>query len=61
MGYLTLSLVPRPARELFHLQFGKAGVDYGVNVRFPAPVSEAIRIRGTATFLDLRPTPTATS
>jgi|SRR5882757_491146 len=49
-GYLTLSLIPILAREVFDLPFARARVNYGLNkVRFPAPslVGSVVRLRST--------------
>jgi acyl dehydratase len=55
-GFLTLSLIPRFARELYRLNFGTARINYGLGkVRFPAPVPVGSRLRATATFIELRP------
>jgi acyl dehydratase len=53
-GYLTLSLVPRIANELFDLATEGAKLNYGVNkVRFPHPVPVGSRVRGTVTVADV--------
>lgn len=45
-GYLTLSLVPVLASQLFHIDHMGAKLNYGVNkVRFPAPLLVGKRIR----------------
>ncbi|WP_194903597.1 MaoC family dehydratase [Catenulispora rubra] len=55
-GFLTLSLIPQFARELYRLDFGTARINYGLGqVRFPAPVPVGSRLRATATFTELRP------
>ncbi len=57
-GYLTLSLVPRIAGELFDLATDGAKLNYGVNkVRFPHPVPVGSRIRGTVTIADVSDVP----
>ena len=57
-GYLTLSLVPRIAAELFDLETEGAKLNYGVNkVRFPHPVPVGLRIRGTVTIAELTEIP----
>ncbi|WP_028849493.1 MaoC family dehydratase [Thermocrispum municipale] len=54
-GYLTLSLIPQFAGQLFRLNFGSARLNYGLNkVRFPAPVPVDARVRATAEFVELR-------
>ena len=56
-GYLTLSLIPMFAGQLFQLEFGSARLNYGLNkVRFPAPVPVNSRLRATAELAELRPT-----
>ncbi|KFZ77040.1 enoyl-CoA hydratase [Amycolatopsis sp. MJM2582] len=55
-GFLTLSLIPRFAKELYRLDFGTARINYGLGkVRFPAPVPVGSRLRASATFTDLQP------
>ena len=45
-GYLTLSLLPVLAAELFHVDHMGAKLNYGVNkVRFPNPVRVGKRVR----------------
>ena len=57
-GYLTLSLVPRIAAELFDLDTSGAKLNYGVNkVRFPHPVPVGSRIRGTVTIAEVTDVP----
>ncbi len=57
-GYLTLSLVPLIASQLFHLDTMGAKLNYGVNkVRFPNPVPVGSRIRGTATIAEVTDVP----
>jgi acyl dehydratase len=53
-GYLTLSLIPQFAQQLFALDFGNARINYGSNkVRFPSPVPVGSRLRATATVTDV--------
>ena len=48
-GYLTLSLVPMLAAQLFHIDTMGAKLNYGVNkVRFPHPVLVGSRVRAHA-------------
>jgi acyl dehydratase len=48
-GYLTVSLIPRLATEIFDVRGLRMAVDYGSNkVRFPAPVPADSRIRASA-------------
>ena len=57
-GYLTLSLVPMLAAQLFHIDTMGAKLNYGVNkVRFPHPVPVGSRIRGTVTIADVSDVP----
>jgi acyl dehydratase len=45
-GYLTLSLIPRFAAQVFRLQLEAATLNYGLDrVRFPAPVLTGSRVR----------------
>lgn len=53
-GYLTLSLIPVLARQIFDLPFARARINYGVNkVRFPAPLPVGSVVRLRSTFVDL--------
>jgi acyl dehydratase len=53
-GYLTLSLVPMLAAQLFHIDTMGAKLNYGVNkVRFPHPVPVGSRIRARATIAEV--------
>ena len=50
-GYLTLSLVPMFAAQIFSLETPGAKLNYGVNkVRFPSPVRVGSRVRCTASL-----------
>jgi acyl dehydratase len=50
-GYLTLSLVPFLASQVFALETSGAKLNYGVNkVRFPQPVRVGSRIRSRVTM-----------
>ena len=50
-GFLTLSLIPVFAQQIFDLQFGAAKLNYGCDaVRFTNPVLVGSRVRATATF-----------
>jgi len=50
-GYLTLSLVPQFAAQIFSLETPGARLNYGVNkVRFPNPLKVGSRIRCTASL-----------
>ncbi len=60
-GYLTLSLVPRFAGEVFAIETPGPRLNYGVNkVRFPAPVPVGSRLRGTATITGVTDVPAGT-
>ena len=57
-GYLTLSLIPRFAPELFEISTPGARLNYGVNrVRFPSPVRVGSRIRATARIVEVSDVP----
>lgn len=46
-GYLTLSLVPKVAQNVWKVEGMSMGVNYGLNrCRFPAPVPSGSKIRG---------------
>lgn len=50
-GYLTLSLLPVFAEQIYSVKSVIMGVNYGANkVRFPNPVPVGSRVRGTATL-----------
>ena len=58
-GYLTLSLIPHFASQIFSLETPGARLNYGVNkVRFPNPVKVGSRIRCTATLGEVTDLPT---
>lgn len=55
-GYLTLSLIPMLAGEVYRLNGIKMGINYGSNkVRFPTPVRVGARVRGVITLQSLEP------
>jgi acyl dehydratase len=57
-GYLTLSLIPYFARQLYSLDFAAARLNYGLNkARFPSPVPVGSALRGTATVVDVHDEP----
>jgi acyl dehydratase len=57
-GYLTLSLIPRFAPELFEISTPGARLNYGVNkVRFPSPVRVGSRIRAAARIVEVSDVP----
>ena len=56
-GYLTLSLVPLFAAEVYSIEGVRLAVNYGCNkVRFPAPVRVGSRLRGSVTLDSVTPT-----
>ncbi len=57
-GFLTLSLVPMLAWEVYAVEGISAGINYGANkVRFPAPVPVNSRVRAGVQFVSLTQTP----
>jgi acyl dehydratase len=53
-GYLTLSLIPYFAQQLYSLDFATARINYGLNkVRFPSIVPVGSALHGSATVLDV--------
>jgi len=53
-GYLTLSLIPKLAWQIYTVEGLRMGVNYGANkVRFPAPVPVGSRIRAGAELVEL--------
>jgi acyl dehydratase len=55
-GYLTLSLLPKLASQLFVIEHRGAKLNYGVNkVRFPAPVKVGSKIRAQVTIGAVEP------
>ncbi|MCZ7374812.1 MaoC family dehydratase [Micromonospora sp. WMMC250] len=55
-GYLTLSLLPTLAGQLYRVDGVTMGVNYGLNrVRFPAPVRVGTAVRATATIAEVTP------
>jgi len=57
-GYLTLSLIPVMAAELFTVQGVRMSVNYGSGkVRFPAPVPAGARVRDNATLVEVEEVP----
>ncbi|MFD0689372.1 MaoC family dehydratase [Actinomadura fibrosa] len=53
-GYLTLSLIPMLAGEIYRVEGLRMGVNYGANkVRFPAPVPVGSRVRAGAELLSV--------
>lgn len=57
-GFLTLSLIPSFAVQIFALSLGGARLNYGLDgARFPTPVRVGSRVRGRATITDVAETP----
>ena len=57
-GYLTLSLIPYFAPQLYEVRTPGARLNYGVNkVRFPSPVRVGARIRASAVLLEVADVP----
>jgi acyl dehydratase len=57
-GYLTLSLIPVLAKDIYRVENVTMVVNYGLNkVRFPAPVKVGSRVRGTAELIDITDVP----
>jgi acyl dehydratase len=55
-GYLTLSLLPLLAKDLYRVEGAKMGINYGLNrVRFPAPVPVGASIRVAGEILSVEP------
>ncbi|KOX09894.1 MaoC family dehydratase [Micromonospora profundi] len=53
-GYLTLSLLPALAGQLYRVEGIAMGVNYGLNrVRFPAPLRVGTAVRATATIAEV--------
>ncbi|NRQ48776.1 MaoC family dehydratase [Aeromicrobium stalagmiti] len=54
-GYLTLSLLPAFASQIYDIQGLAFGMNYGANkVRFPSPVPVDSRLRATATLVETK-------
>lgn len=57
-GYLTLSLLPLLAGDIFTVEGPKLVINYGLNkVRFPSPVPVGSRVRADATITSVEDTP----
>ena len=55
-GYLTLSLVPKLAWEVYTVEGITMGVNYGANkVRFPSPVKVDSRVRAGVELVSMTP------
>jgi len=60
-GYLTLSLLPLLAKDIYQVDGLAMGVNYGANkIRFPAPVPVGSRLRATATLTSVTDIPVGT-
>ncbi|MEU6134849.1 MaoC family dehydratase [Nocardioides sp. NPDC047086] len=60
-GYLTLSMLPAFAGELYTIEAGSARLNYGLEkVRFPAPVKVGSKIRATPRIKEIRAVPAGT-
>ena len=56
-GYLTLSLIPRLSKTVYHIQQRAKGFNYGANrIRFTAPVPVGSRVRLTETLKEAQDT-----
>jgi acyl dehydratase len=57
-GHLTLSLLPRFAREIYTVENAVTAINYGLNrVRFIHPVRVGSRVRSTATLVSVTEVP----
>jgi acyl dehydratase len=57
-GYLTLSLLPRFAWEIYTVEGVRTAINYGLNrVRFIHPVRVGARVRSTATLVSVTELP----
>jgi len=53
-GFLTLSLLPMLISQIYRIDGGRMGVNYGLNrVRFTAPVPVGSEVRGNVELLDV--------
>lgn len=53
-GYLTLSLIPGFAREVYDIRAGSARLNFGLDkVRFPAPLPVGSRVRAEARLMSV--------
>jgi acyl dehydratase len=53
-GYMTLSLIPVLAKDIYRVENVTMVVNYGLNkVRFPSPVKVGSRVRGSAELIDI--------
>jgi acyl dehydratase len=57
-GYLTLSLIPVLAKDIYRVDNVSMVVNYGLNkVRFPTPVKVGSQVRGSAELVDISDVP----
>lgn len=55
-GFLTLSLIPRLAQDIYRVDGLSMGINYGLNkVRFPQPVRVGSRVRASAELAEVSP------
>jgi acyl dehydratase len=53
-GYLTLSLIPRLAKDIYRVEGITMGINYGLGkVRFPAVVPVGSRVRASSELVDV--------
>ena len=53
-GFLTLSLLPHFVSQVYRVEGGKMGINYGLNrVRFTAPLPVGSRVRGNLALQDV--------
>jgi acyl dehydratase len=56
-GYLTLSLIPMLAQQIYHVDGIRMGINYGTEkVRFPAPLPVGSSVRAGAEVVSVRET-----
>ncbi|MGH3368112.1 MAG: MaoC family dehydratase [Nocardioidaceae bacterium] len=57
-GYLTLSLIPMLAAQIYRVDGLRMGINYGTNkVRFPSPVPVGSRVRAGAELVEVNENP----
>ena len=57
-GFLTLSLIPHLANQVYRIDGVRMAVNYGLNkVRFVSPVPVGIRLRATVELLEVQDVP----
>lgn len=53
-GFLTLSLLPAFIAQIYRIEGGRMGINYGLNrVRFTAPLPVGSRVRGDVELVDV--------